>query len=178
MSASHVLKNSKPHQVQMPEGASNAQSKAIPDKTEAEPTEMPIQRRIKTSQVKPASASTAVQAKAAKAMKVLKRRKDLQASQALKSAPSSKALAQAMAKNTPLNAGKRPVPTPSGAQEMPPPADSSFNPTVTMPMPVSRAVVPDHELWESDSPVMQRIILMRARNAQLSEQVQRLKKPA
>jgi hypothetical protein len=33
-------------------------------------------------------------------------------------------------------------------------------------------------LWESDSPVMRRISLLRSRNAQLSEQVQRLKKPA
>ena len=48
---------------------------------------------------------------------------------------------------------------------------------VTSPASVARVPIPEPELWEQDSPVMRRISLLRTRNAQLSEQVHRLKKP-
>jgi hypothetical protein len=63
-------------------------------------------------------------------------------------------------------------------QETPAAVDTSDVPMVTSPASVARAPIPEPELWEKDSPVMRRISLLRTRNAQLSEQVHRLKKPA
>lgn len=63
-------------------------------------------------------------------------------------------------------------------QDSPARVDSSSKPTATVPLSVPRAPVPEHELWEQDSPVMRRISTLRARNAQLSEQIQRIKTPA
>lgn len=62
-------------------------------------------------------------------------------------------------------------------QETPVAVDTSDVPMVTSPASVARVPIPEPELWEQDSPVMRRISLLRTRNAQLSEQVHRLKKP-
>jgi hypothetical protein len=165
MSTGHVLKNNKAHHVQLPEGSSHAQSKAPMDKTQAVPTETPVQRALQISQLETASETSPVPVRRAMAMKMRKKRKGLQTSKAIRIAKT-------------LEAHERAVKTPADAQEEAPSADSSVNPTVTMPMSVSRAEGPEHELWDPDSPVMQRISLLRAHHVQLSEQVQRLKKPA
>jgi hypothetical protein len=192
MSTSQVLKNSRAHQVQVREGSKNAQSKAVKAKTVAPPDPVPAPSKVKVkiATAKPAPAKVAAAklapvkstapVKVAKSTKVVKTAQ-LSPSPSTKAPKSAKALADAALVAAPvpsLIAKKRPAKAKAVVQEKPPAADSSSKPTVTVPTPVVRAAPPEHELWESDSPVMQRISLLRARNAQLSEQVQRLKKPA
>lgn len=61
-------------------------------------------------------------------------------------------------------------------QVLPPAVDS---PVVTRkpaaPQVTAQAPLDEKDLWEKDSPVMRRMNLLRARNAQISEQIQRLK---
>jgi hypothetical protein len=188
MSTSQVLKNSRAHQVQVREGSKNAQSKAVKAKTVAPPDPVPAQSKVKiaTTKLAPAkvAASKSAPVKSSAPVKVTKSTKVVKTAQlspSTKAPKSAKALPAAALVAAPvpsLIAKKRPAKAKAVVQEKPTAADSSSKPTVTVPTPVVRAAPPEHELWESDSPVMQRISLLRARNAQLSEQVQRLKKPA
>lgn len=85
----------------------------------------------------------------------------------------------AIAKVVASPAKKKRVKAPSAVQvqETPAAADASQEPMATNLASVARAPIPEPELWEKDSPVMRRISVLRTRNAQLSEQVHRLKKP-
>lgn len=154
MSTSKVLKNAKPHQVQMREGSRDAQRKPVKAKTEPAPVEKVVERKLK---VEPPKVSKPV-----KPVKTVK-----------------PVLPPPPVVTVPASIAKKPrTKTKPKVQESPATVDSSPKPTVTAPVPVPRAPLPEPELWESDSPVMRRIQLLRTRNAQLSEQVQRLKKPA
>ena len=153
MSTSKVLKSSKPHQVQMREGSKDAQRKPVKAKTESAPVPKTAERRIKLEPAKPVKAS--------KPVKVAK---------AVVPPPAPVVVPASIAKKTRPKAKLK-------TQETPKPADSSPKPTVTAPPAALRAPVPEQELWENDSAVMRRISQLRARNTQLSEQVQRLKKP-
>lgn len=182
MSTKKILKSAKPHQVQMREGSKDAQRKPAKAKTEMAPIEAPAQRAVKVS----ASTSTAkaqVKVPVKTPVKVATRTPVASAVKASAKAPVKAARKSAKSVSTPVvvpaSIAKKSRATPQlKAQEAPVAVDSSSKPTVTVPSPVPRAPVPEHELWESDSPVMRRISLLRTRNAQLSEQVQRLKKPA
>lgn len=44
--------------------------------------------------------------------------------------------------------------------------------------PAPREPLPEHDLWAADSPVLHQLGKLRARNAQLAEQIQRLQQPA
>jgi long-chain acyl-CoA synthetase len=193
MSTSKVLKNSTPHQVKVREGSKDAQRQPVKAKTEAVSVPQAIQRKFKTEVVKakpqpvkvksaapkPKPKSEAVKLKAEPAkkksvpVKLPATRKTSRSAKvpAAVSVPAAVAVPPSIAKKTSAPAKPK-------VQEKPSPVDTSSKPTVTVPPPVARASAPDHELWESDSPVMRRISLLRTRNAQLSEQVQRLKKPA
>lgn len=158
MSTSKVLKNAKPHQVQMREGSKDAQRKPLKAKTETAPVEKTTERKVKIEPVKPTKVSKPI--KVAKPV----------------AAPPPPVI-------VPASIAKKPrVKSKPATQDSPAPVDSIPKPTVTAPAPATapapRAPVPEHELWETDSAVMRRISLLRTRNAQLSEQVQRLKKPA
>lgn len=169
MSASKVLKNSKPHQVKMSEGSKDAQRKPLKAKTEpAPPVKESVQRKVKVKvQAEPVKPAKPVKAAPiAKAVKTIKPVKSVKAPEPIAVVVPASIARKPRAKARPQ------------VQESPASVDSSSKPTVTVPPPVTRAPVPEQELWESDSPVMRRISLLRTRNAQLSEQVQRLKKPA
>ena len=166
MSTSKILKSSTPYPVKMREGSKDAQRKPVKVPVEKVQLEAPSQRKVKVlpepvKAVKPVKITAP--AKAVKAPKPLK---------PIKAPASVAAVVPASIAKKPRTKAKPKV------QEKPAPVDSSPKPTVTAPEPVTRAPAPEHELWEADSPVMRRISLLRTRNAQLSEQVQRLKKPA
>ena len=166
MSTSKVLKSRTPHQVKMPEGAKNAQRKTTKAPVEKSQVELPSTRKVKV-QAAPVKASKSVKATPINQVtKALPRPKPVKAAE-----PVAVAVPASIAKKTRAKAK-------SQAQEKPAVVDSSPKPTAPAPAPVTRATVPEHELWEADSPVMRRISQLRTRNAQLSEQVQRLKKPA
>lgn len=155
MSTGKVLKNSKPHQVQMRDGSRDAQRKPLKPKTEPAPADKGVERKLKLEPARPG--------KPVKPVKV-----------AVKPV-----VAPPPAVVVPASIAKKPRAKPRAkVQESPAAVDATPKPTVTAPVPVPRAALPEPELWESDSPVMRRIQLLRNRNAQLSEQVQRLKKPA
>lgn len=166
MSTGKVLKNSQPHQVKMREGSRDAQRKAVKAPLEKPAPEEPNQRKVK---VLAEPVKTSKPAKAAPTVKAVKAAKPVKSVKA--AVPIAVVVPASIAKKPPTKARPK-------VQETPTPVDSSSKPTVTAPEPVTRAVLPEHELWEDDSPVMRRISLLRTRNAQLSEQVQRLKKPA
>ena len=191
MSSSKILKNSTPHQVKMREGSKDAQRKPVKAKTEPVPVPPSIQRKLKTEAVKakpdPVKVKTAAPKSKPESVKLkteLTKKKSATvklpaASKATRpvKVPASVSVPASVA--VPPSIAKKPSsPAKPQVQEKPSPVDTSSKPTVTVPPPVARAPAPDHELWESDSPVMRRISLLRSRNAQLSEQVQRLKKPA
>ena len=174
MSTGKVLKNSAPHQVKMREGSKDAQRKPVKAPAEKNQMEVPSQRKVKV---------LAEPVKVAKPVKVIPTTKAVKAQKAVKptAKPVKAPVPAPVAVVVPASIAKKPrakVKAPPQVQEKPTPVDSSPKPTVTAPPPVARAAVPEHELWETDSPVMRRISLLRTRNAQLSEQVQRLKKPA
>lgn len=176
MSTSKVLKNSAPHQVKMREGSKDAQRKPMKAPVEKTQLEAPSQRKVKVL-AEPVKAAKPVKvtpaAKAVKALKPVKPTVKPVKAPAAVPAPVAVVVPASIAKKPRAKAKALPQ-----VQEKPTPVDSSPKPTVTAPPPVTRAPVPEHELWEADSPVMRRISLLRTRNAQLSEQVQRLKKPA
>jgi hypothetical protein len=180
MSTSKVLKNSAPHQVKMREGSKDAQRKPMKAPVEKTQLEAPSQRKVKVL-AEPVKAAKPVKVTpAAKAVKALKPVKPT-VKPVKAPAPAAAAVPVPVAVVVPASIAKKPRAKAKAlpqVQEKPTPVDSSPKPTVTAPPPVTRAPVPEHELWEADSPVMRRISLLRTRNAQLSEQVQRLKKPA
>lgn len=166
MSTSKILKNKQPHQVKVREGSKDAQRKAVKI-PEEKPVAVPsIQRKVKAI-AEPAKASKPV--KTAPKTTAAKSRKQVKPVNTI--APVAAVVPASIAKKVRSKA-------PPKVQEKADAVDPSPKPTVTAPPSVARVVLPEHELWETDSPVMRRISLLRTRNAQLSEQVQRLKKPA
>lgn len=185
MSNSKVLKSSTPHQVKLREGSKDAQRKATKAPVEKVDVPAPSQRKVKVlaepvKAVKPVKVATP--AKAAPAPKAVKVAAVAKTALPLKPVKSIQAPVQAplpAAVVVPASIAKKSrTKVKANVQEKPAAVDSSPMPTVTAPAPVSRAPVPEEELWETDSPVMRRISILRSRNAQLSEQIHRLKKPA
>ena len=187
MSNSKILKSSTPHQVKLREGSKNAQRKPAKAPVEKVETPAPSLRKVKVlaepvkaaKAVKlPTPAKVAAPAKAVKVAAVAKTAQPLKPVKSIRSPvpaplPASPVVPASIAKKSRSKAKAK-----VKVQEKPAAVDASSMPTVTAPPPVSRAPVPEQELWETDSPVMRRISVLRSRNAQLSEQVQRLKKPA
>lgn len=63
-------------------------------------------------------------------------------------------------------------------QVSPPAVDvSPISPPTAPARVVPREPLPEHDLWATDSPVLHQLEQLRARNAQLSEQIQRLLQP-
>ncbi len=185
MSTGKILKNSAPHQVKMREGSKDAQRKPVKVKTEAEPVQEAVGRKLKTESIKTNSVPVKVKSLPPKAKpEPVKLKTDAPPKKAAavklpsSSTPSRRVPLPTAVVVPPTIAKKSIAKVKPKIQEKPIPVDSSSKPTVTVPPPVDLAPPPDHELWETDSPVMRRISLLRSRNAQLNEQVQRLKKPA
>lgn len=156
MKKTTLIRSDKPHSVQMPEGSSVAQRKSTAKKTST-PETPPTPEPLKNLQVAP-------DVKAAKSRK----------------APTPKPLAAPAPTPAPA-ASKAPVAAkPPKAKRKPAPKTAARKPRNTSAVkaseliPATLPVAPVLPVWEQDNPVKARIEELKALNAQLSEQLQRL----
>lgn len=194
MSTAKVLKSNKQEAVQVSEGSNLAlRKRSKPQTAKVPPVKQQAEPKVKTPLAKAtapekaaspakatAPAKVAAPAKAVAPKKAAVQAKVVAPTSASTAAKKTRkpvrvpeAVEQAMPASTPKPRAK----APSEIQESPAAVDASNKPSESVPDPVKRAPIPETELWEKDSPVMRRISLLRTRNAQLSEQVHKLKKP-
>lgn len=195
MSTTKVLKNKKPATVEITEGTRTAQRKRTPAQAAVDPAKAPAKGPIKvrSKQARGAEKTTALPSPSltGKSASVTKPAPAAKPGPAAKPVPAPKSprpkTARAPAPAIPASIAKSADPAAkkkrtkasitAPVQESPAAVDASAESTVTTPPNLPRAPIPEPELWEKDSPVMRRISLLRTRNAQLNEQVLRLKKP-
>lgn len=152
-----ILRNEAPHAVQMPEGSKVAARKVkketasvpVPDEVPAPAvTRKLVSPKVKTAQDKPAPVKVAAKPQAkAKAPAPAPARARAKA-RAKPKAPDTIAPAQGVASIAPVTAPR------------------------VLPMPIDEAAI-----WEKDSPIKTRMSQIKARNALLEEQLQRLQSP-
>jgi hypothetical protein len=177
MSTTPVLKNKKTSAVEVSDDSRTAQRKRAKPQAPAETPAAPAKRAAKTTTAKPRRESPAqavpmpAPTEASPSPAKPARTKRVRAQATAAAAPVAKP------KSTPAKKKRVPSPPTPLIQESPVAADASTEPIVAAPSVVVRAPIPEPELWEKDSPVMRRISQLRTRNAQLSAQVLRLKKP-
>ena len=152
-----ILRNEAPHAVQMPEGSKVAARKVkketasvpVPDEVPPPPvTRKSVSPKVKTAKDKPAPVKVAAKPQAkAKAPAPAPARARAKA-RAKPKAPDTIAPAQGVASIAPVTAPR------------------------VLPMPIDEAAI-----WEKDSPIKTRMSQIKARNALLEEQLQRLQSP-
>ena len=152
-----ILRNEAPHAVQMPEGSKVAARKVkkepvsapVPDEVTAPAvTRKSVSPKVKTAKDKPAPVKVAAKPQAkAKAPAPAPARARAKA-RAKPKAPDTIAPAQGVASIAPVTAPR------------------------VLPMPIDEAAI-----WEKDSPIKTRMSQIKARNALLEEQLQRLQSP-
>ena len=152
-----ILRNEAPHAVQMPEGSKVAARKVkkepvsapVPDEVTAPAvTRKSVSPKVKATQDKPAPVKVAAKPQAkAKAPAPAPARARAKA-RAKPKAPDTIAPAQGVASTAPVTAPR------------------------VLPMPIDEAAI-----WEKDSPIKTRMSQIKARNALLEEQLQRLQSP-
>ena len=152
-----ILRNEAPHAVQMPEGSKVAARKVkkeplsvpVPDEvTVPAVTRKSVSPKVKATQDKPAPVKVAAKPQAkAKALAPAPARARAKA-RAKPKAPDTIAPAQGVASIAPVTAPR------------------------VLPMPIDEAAI-----WEKDSPIKTRMSQIKARNALLEEQLQRLQSP-
>lgn len=183
MSTTKVLKNKKPVTVDISEDSRTAQRKRAKVQVAADPVKAPGKAPIKvtTSQSRGAARAAAqppssLTGKSAPVTPSAPAAKSPRPKTARAPAP---AIPASIAKSAEPSSKKKRTKAPlkPQVQESTTAVDTSAESTVTTPPSAPRAPIPEPELWEKDSPVMRRISLLRTRNAQLNEQVLRLKKP-
>jgi hypothetical protein len=174
-----VLKNKKPVAVETSQDARTAQRKRAPSQAVVTPEKAAAKRpaQPKTTQ-SPVAAKTPAPVKSAAKTQTAPLAKSTQPKKARSPAPEIH-IPATIAKKAAVPPKKKRTKAPEAppVQETAAAADASSEPKMTVPAAVTRAPIPEPELWEKDSPVMRRISQLRTRNAQLNEQVQRLKKP-
>jgi hypothetical protein len=144
-----ILRNDAPHAVKMPEG-----SKVAARKVKKETTSVPVPEEVSPPQVTRKSVSPKT-----------KTVKDKPAPVKVASKPRAKAQVKAKPKAKP--------PAPAGiapAQALA--SSASALATRILPPPIDEAAI-----WEKDNPVKNRMTQLKARNALLEEQLQRLQSP-
>lgn len=162
MKKSTLIRSDKPHAVNMPAGSNVAQRKGPPKASAPEQPSEPPPNIQKVAPIKASKAQrTAAPGPAAKTV----RAKSTLTNQSEAPAKPTKAKA-APAKTT------KPKAVPAKTAK-PKPKARSTSPKTSTPV---QAPAPTEPVWEQDNPTKVRIEQLRARNAQLSEQLQRLDK--
>ena len=152
-----ILRNEAPHAVQMPEG-----SKVAARKVKKEPLSVPVPVEVPPPPVAQKSVSPKV-----------KTTKDKPAPAKVAAKPRTKTKAKAPA---PARARAKPRAKPKAPDTIAPAQGVASIAPVTaprvLPMPIDEAAI-----WEKDSPIKTRMSQIKARNALLEEQLQRLQSP-
>jgi hypothetical protein len=152
-----ILRNEAPHAVQMPEGSKVAARKvkkeaaSVPVPVEVPPppvAQKSVSPKVKTTKDKPAPAKVAAKPRTKTKAKAPAPARARAKPRAKPKAPDTIAPAQGVASIAPVTAPR------------------------VLPMPIDEAAI-----WEKDSPIKTRMSQIKARNALLEEQLQRLQSP-
>ena len=152
-----ILRNEAPHAVQMPEGSKVAARKvkkeaaSVPVPVEVPPppvAQKSVSPKVKTTKDKPAPAKVAAKPRTKTKAKAPAPARARAKPRAKPKAPDTIAPAQGVASIAPVKAPR------------------------VLPMPIDEAAI-----WEKDSPIKTRMSQIKARNALLEEQLQRLQSP-
>ena len=152
-----ILRNEAPHAVQMPEGSKVAARKvkkeaaSVPVPVEVPPppvAQKSVSPKVKTTKDKPAPAKVAAKPRTKTKAKAPAPARARAKPRAKPKAPDTIAPAQGVASIAPVTAPR------------------------FLPMPIDEAAI-----WEKDSPIKTRMSQIKARNALLEEQLQRLQSP-